>query len=36
MKATKIEKLSKKYLLIAHPYPLFEGEMLLFQPNKMD
>lgn len=30
MKSTKIEKLSKKYVLVAHPHPIFEGEMLLF------
>lgn len=34
MKGLKIEKLKKKFLLIAHPYPIVEGEMLLFQPLK--
>ena len=29
MKNTKIEKLPKKYYLVAHPFPMFEGEMLL-------
>lgn len=28
-KSTRIEKLEAKYLLVAHPYPSFEGEMLL-------
>lgn len=30
MKSTKIEKLHKKYVLVTHPYPLIEGEILLF------
>lgn len=36
MKGLKIEKLSKKYVLVAHPNPIIEGEMLLFQPQKQD
>jgi hypothetical protein len=35
-KNAKIEKLEAKYLLIAHPYPSFEGEMLIIQPKKDD
>lgn len=27
-KSTKIEKLEAKYLLLAHPHPSFEGEMI--------
>ena len=34
MKGNKIAKLDKKYKLLAHPYPLLEGEMILFQPLK--
>mmetsp|Transcript_21639 Transcript_21639/g.20756 ORF Transcript_21639/g.20756 Transcript_21639/m.20756 type:complete len:137 (+) Transcript_21639:354-764(+) len=30
MKGNAIEKLTKKFYLIAHPYPLIEGEMLMF------
>ena len=30
MKEIRIEKLDKKYFLIAHPFPVMEGEMLLF------
>ena len=30
MKGNKISKLHKKYILIAHPYPKIEGEMLIF------
>jgi hypothetical protein len=29
MKGCRIEKLHKKYVLLAHPYPLLEGEMIL-------
>ena len=36
MKGFKIEKLSQKYILAAHPYPTLEGEMILFQPLKSD
>lgn len=35
-KGNKISKLEKKFKLIAHPYPILEGEMLLFQPLKQD
>lgn len=30
MKGNQIEKLHKKYLLLSHPFPLIEGEMVLF------
>jgi hypothetical protein len=36
IKGCRIEKLDKKFILVAHPYPSIEGEMLLFQPNKAD
>jgi hypothetical protein len=36
MKGNKIEKLHKKYILLSHPYPIIEGEMILFQPIKND
>ncbi len=32
----KIEKFESKFLLVAHPYPMFEGEMLIIQPKKGD
>ncbi len=35
-KSAKIEKLEAKYLLVAHPYPQVEGEMLIMQPKKDD
>jgi len=35
-KNAKIEKLEAKYLLMAHPFPALEGEMLLLQPKKED
>ena len=35
-KSTKIEKLEAKYVLVAHPYPQVEGEMLIIQPKKDD
>ena len=35
-KTIKIEKLEAKYLLLAHPFPTFEGEMILAQPKKDD
>lgn len=35
-KKTKIEKLSAKFLLISHPYPSIEGELLIVKPNKKD
>jgi len=28
-KKIKIEKLESNFLLVAHPYPMFEGEMLI-------
>jgi len=36
MKGCLIEKLLRKYVLLAHPYPLIEGEMIMFQPVKAD
>lgn len=36
MKDTKIEKLDNRYLLVVHPMPIIEGEMLVFQPRKAD
>lgn len=36
MKKNKIEKLPQKYVLVSHPYPTIEGEMLMFQPLKSD
>ena len=30
MKGCKIEKLHKKFVLLAHPHPLLEGEMIMF------
>lgn len=35
-KKIQIEKLDSKFLLVAHPYPMFEGEMLIIQPKKDD
>ena len=35
-KKLKIEKLDAKYNLCSHPFPLVEGEMILFQPKKED
>lgn len=35
-KNAKIEKLEAKYMLVAHPHPSLEGEMLLIQPKKDD
>ena len=35
-KRLKIEKLDAKYHLCVHPFPLVEGEMILFQPKKED
>jgi hypothetical protein len=32
----KIEKLDKGYYLMAHPYPLLEGEMIILQPLESD
>ena len=36
MKGCKISKMQKKFKLLSHPYPLVEGEMILFQPLKQD
>ena len=30
LKLNKIERLDEDYVLVAHPYPQLEGEMLLF------
>ncbi len=35
-KKTKIEKLDGKFLLVAHPHPVLEGELLILKPNKKD
>lgn len=35
-KYAKIEKLEAKYLLLAHPFPSFQGQLLLAQPKKDD
>jgi hypothetical protein len=31
LKANLIEKFEEEYILVAHPFPQMEGEMLLFQ-----
>jgi hypothetical protein len=36
MKGNKISKLDKSFKLLTHPYPLIEGEMIVFQPFKAD
>jgi hypothetical protein len=36
MKGNKISKMDKKFKLLSHPYPILEGEMILFQPMKQD
>ncbi len=36
LKASRVEKLDEDYVLIAHPFPQMEGEMLLFQVNPQD
>lgn len=36
MKTLKIEKLDKKYVLAVHPFPIIEGEMLIFATRKAD
>lgn len=33
LKASRIQKFEENYLLMAHPYPQMEGELLLFQVN---
>lgn len=37
-KLNRIEKLDEDYVLVAHPFPQMEGEMLLFQiiPNEQE
>jgi hypothetical protein len=30
MKGNQIEKLHRKYVLMSHPYPKIEGEMIMF------
>lgn len=35
-KNCKIDKLEGKFLLVAHPLPTLEGEMLIIQPKKED
>ena len=36
MKKNLIEKLEQKYLLVSHPYPQVEGQMMIFLPKKDD
>ena len=36
MKAARIQKLEENYILMVHPYPQLEGELLLFQANVDD
>lgn len=36
LKAARIQKLEENYILMAHPYPQMEGELLLFQANIED
>jgi hypothetical protein len=31
LKLNRIEKLEEDFVLVAHPFPQMEGEMLLFQ-----
>lgn len=33
LKGNKITDLQKSYVLLSHPFPLMDGEMILFQPN---
>jgi len=35
-KKTRIEKLDGKFLLVAHPHPALEGELLILKPKKKD
>ena len=35
-KKLKIDKLDNKYVLLSHPFPLIEGELILLQPKKED
>jgi len=36
MKGNKIADLDKRYVLLSHPYPIIEGEMIVFQPFEQD
>ncbi|CDW89049.1 UNKNOWN [Stylonychia lemnae] len=36
MKGNQIEKLHRKYILMSHPFPKIEGEMIMFLPVKQD
>jgi hypothetical protein len=36
LKGNKIADLQKSYVLLSHPFPLMDGEMILFQPNQAD
>lgn len=36
MKGNKIADLDKKFVLLSHPYPIIEGEMIMFQPFDQD
>lgn len=36
MKKVHIENMEQKYCLVSHPYPLVEGQMMIFQPKKAD
>ena len=36
MKGNKIAELDKKFVLLSHPYPIIEGEMVMFQPLDQD
>lgn len=36
MKGNKIADLDKKFVLLSHPYPIIEGEMIVFQPFDQD
>ena len=36
MKGNKIADLEKKFVLLSHPTPIVEGEMIVFQPFDQD
>ena len=36
MKGNKIADLEKKFVLLSHPSPIIEGEMVMFQPFEQD
>jgi hypothetical protein len=36
LKASRIDKLDEDYTLVAHPFPQFDGEMILFQVDSAD